>query len=91
MPNPPERTALSERISRLKSGILAGCASWLKTPSSAKSAFHPDVVLRTTAKFREALAKNPFAARPGLDSAKLAFHFLAAESGADAVARATAI
>jgi uncharacterized protein (DUF1697 family) len=46
--------------------------------------FHSDVVLRTTAELRKAVARNPFAERPGLEPGKLAVHFLAADPTAEA-------
>ena len=46
-----------------------------------KFGFGPNVVLRTSSEFRNALAKNPFAARRGLDPSKLLVTFLAADPG----------
>ncbi|HTU47074.1 MAG TPA: DUF1697 domain-containing protein [Bryobacteraceae bacterium] len=46
--------------------------------------FHADVILRTTSELREALAKNPFAARSGIDPAKLLVTFLASDPGEEA-------
>ena len=46
-----------------------------------KFGFRPNVVLRTSSEFRNALAKNPFAARRGLDPSKLLVTFLASEPG----------
>jgi uncharacterized protein (DUF1697 family) len=43
--------------------------------------FRPAVILRTCAELREAVAKNQFAARPGLDPSKLAVMFLASDPG----------
>ncbi len=40
--------------------------------------FRCGVVLRTTVELRDAVAKNPFAARPGMDPSRCAVHFLAA-------------
>jgi len=38
--------------------------------------FHSDVVLRTTAELRQAVAANPWTSRPGMEPARLAVHFL---------------
>src|SRR5215831_231332 len=40
-------------------------------------AFHSDIILRTTAELREAVARNPFAARKGIDPSRLLVMFLA--------------
>jgi uncharacterized protein (DUF1697 family) len=41
--------------------------------------FRSDVILRTAADLRDAVARNPFAARPNIDPAKLLISFLAAD------------
>ncbi len=46
--------------------------------------FRADVILRSTSDLREAIARNQFAARPGLDGSRLAIHFLSADPDADA-------
>lgn len=43
--------------------------------------FQSDVILRTTAEMREALAKNPFAGRKDIEPAKLLVTFLASDPG----------
>ncbi len=53
--------------------------------------FRCDVILRTPADLRDVLARNPFAARPGMDGSKLAIHFLAAGPSAEARRRALGI
>jgi uncharacterized protein (DUF1697 family) len=53
--------------------------------------FHSDVVLRTTAELRGAVARNPFAARPDLEPGKLAVCFLAGEPSAEARAAVLAM
>jgi len=40
--------------------------------------FRSEVILRTPSDLEGVIARNPFAARPGLDPRKLAIHFLAA-------------
>ena len=46
--------------------------------------FRPDAILRTTAELREAIARNPFAGRDGIEPAKLLVTFLAWDPGATA-------
>lgn len=46
-----------------------------------EAGFRPAVILRTCGELREAVAKNPFAARRGLDPSKLAVVFLASDPG----------
>ena len=41
--------------------------------------FRCDVILRATGEMRDALARNPFAARPEIDPARLLITFLAAD------------
>jgi uncharacterized protein (DUF1697 family) len=53
--------------------------------------FRPAVILRTPAELREAIARNPFAAREGIHPGKLLVTFLAADPGAEAHARLLAI
>ena len=53
--------------------------------------FRSDVILRTPAEMREAIARNPFAARPGLEPGKMAVSFLAGEPSAEAVEKVLAI
>jgi uncharacterized protein (DUF1697 family) len=53
--------------------------------------FRPDVILRTPSDLRGVIARNPFAARPGMDPSKLAIHFLAADPSAEARQQVLAI
>ena len=53
--------------------------------------FRPDVILRTPSDLEGVLARNPFAARPGMDPGKLAIHFLAADPSAAALEQVRAI
>jgi len=46
--------------------------------------FRATVILRTPSDLRGVIARNPFAARPGMDPSKLAIHFLAADPSAAA-------
>jgi uncharacterized protein (DUF1697 family) len=53
--------------------------------------FRADVILRTPSELRSAIARNPFAARPGMEPNKLAIHFLAAAPSAAALEQVHAI
>jgi len=53
--------------------------------------FRSDVILRTPADLRGVIARNPFAARAGMDPSRLAIHFLAAAPGAAAREQVLAI
>jgi uncharacterized protein (DUF1697 family) len=46
--------------------------------------FRPPVIVRTVAELREVIRKNPFAARQGIEPAKLHFMFLARDPGQEA-------
>ena len=49
----------------------------------AEFGFHSDVVLRSSAEMRDAIARNPFAARPEVEPAKLLVTFLGSDPGAE--------
>ena len=53
--------------------------------------FRCDVVLRSAAELRDALARNPFAERPGIDPAKLLITFLAAAPDPEGCAKVRAL
>lgn len=60
------------------------CAALTKRISDGierKFGFRPPVILRTTSELREVIAKNPFAARKGIDPSKLLVHFLDCDPG----------
>ena len=46
--------------------------------------FRSHVILRTPSDLRGVIARNPFAARTGMDPSRLAIHFLAADPSAEA-------
>jgi len=46
--------------------------------------FRPDVTIRTCAELRDAIARNPFAARRGMEPSKLAVLFLESDPGQEA-------
>lgn len=67
----------SERnLGQLAKGIQDGIAR--------KFGFRPEVILRTSAELREAIARNPFAKRRGIEPSKLLVTFLAGNPGSDA-------
>ena len=54
-------------------------------------AFRPHVILRTPSDLKRVMARNPFAARPGMDPGKLAIHFLADAPGPEVRSQVLAI
>jgi uncharacterized protein (DUF1697 family) len=62
------RTAARDPVrlrKRIEDGIESACG------------FRPDVILRTPSDLKSAIARNPFAARPGIHPSRLAIQFLA--------------
>jgi uncharacterized protein (DUF1697 family) len=66
-------------------------AARLQSAIARKFGFSPDVILRTSAELRAAVAKNPFAKHAGLDSSKLLVAFLASDPGVQARANLSTI
>ncbi len=56
---------------------LPQLAARLETAIEGNHGFRPSVILRTASELREVIAASPFAARTGLDPAKLVVVFLA--------------
>ena len=71
-------------VFRTNSRSAGQLASVLESAIERKLGFRPSVVLRDAAELRTAIARNPFAKRPGLEPGKLAVLFLAREVGAEA-------
>lgn len=71
-------------VSRAEERDLAGLANRVESAIERTFGFRPAVVLRTAAELRDAIARNPFAARRDLDPSRLVVTFLAAEPGAEA-------
>jgi len=46
--------------------------------------FLPDVIVRTSSELRDVIARNPFAARPGIDPSRLLVTFLSSDPGPEA-------
>jgi len=78
-------------VFRTEKRDLAKLGRTLEEAIEREFGFHSDVVVRTPAELRAAVAANPFAERPNLEPSKLAVHFLAAEPGKDAVTQVRAI
>jgi uncharacterized protein (DUF1697 family) len=57
---------------------LARLRQRIETTIESACGFRSDVVLRTPADLKQVIARNPFAARPGLDASRLAIHLVAA-------------
>lgn len=63
---------------------LTALAKRIEDAIEHRFGFHADVVLRTTAELKAVIAKNPFAARRGIDPARLLVTFLATDPGEEA-------
>lgn len=74
-------------VFRTKEKNIAALTKRIQDAIEKEFGFRPDVILRTVSEMREAIAKNPFAKRRGLDPSKLLVTFLAAEPGAEACAK----
>ena len=68
----------------------AAIAKQLEKSIERAAGFHCDVVVRSPAELKDAIARNPFARR-GLDPSKILVYFLAAEPHAEALARLSQI
>ena len=64
---------------------LVQLARRIETAIEKKFGFHSDVILRTTAQMREAIARNPFAGKRYAEPARLLVTFLEAEPAREAV------
>ena len=58
---------------------LAGLAKRIEDAIERSFGFRCEVIVRTAGELRDAVARNPFAARPGIDPAKLLVTFLGAD------------
>jgi len=55
---------------------LLRLAKWIEDAIKREFGFRPDVVLRTASELRDAIRRNPFATRRGIDPSKLLVTFL---------------
>ena len=62
---------------------LAALATRIEDAIERGFGFRPSVILRTTAEMRDAIARNPFAKRSGIEPSKLLVNFLASDPGAE--------
>jgi uncharacterized protein (DUF1697 family) len=70
---------------------LASLSKKIGNAIEAKFGFRPGVILRTPSELREVIARNPFAARPGIDPRKLLVTFLLDDPGPEARKKALSI
>jgi len=68
---------------RTKERNLAALAKRIEDAIEKSFGFRPAVIVRTTAELRDAVAKNPFAKRRGINPGKLLVTFLAGDPGAE--------
>ncbi|HME32957.1 MAG TPA: DUF1697 domain-containing protein [Terriglobales bacterium] len=71
-------------VFRTEAKDLAVLAKRIEDAIERKFGFRPVVILRTTADLRDAIARNPFAKRRGIDASKLLVTFLAAAPSPEA-------
>ena len=70
---------------------LAKLTKRIQDAIERKLGFRPDVILRTADELRDAIKRNPFAKRSGIEPGKLLVTFLAADPGKEARDKALAI
>lgn len=70
---------------------LALISKKIQSAIERSSGCRPKVIVRTASELRGVIAKNPFAARRGIDPSKLLVTFLASDPGAEAREKALAI
>jgi len=71
-------------VFRTEAKDLAVLAKRIEDAIESKFGFRPGVILRTTSDLRDAIGRNPFAKRRGIDASKLLATFLAAALGLEA-------
>lgn len=71
-------------VFKTKARNLSTLRKSIEDAIEGKFGFRCDVVLRTAADLREAIGKNPFADRTGIEPNKLVVHFLAGDPSAEA-------
>ncbi|HUB78409.1 MAG TPA: DUF1697 domain-containing protein [Bryobacteraceae bacterium] len=69
----------------------AALAKRLEDAFEKQFGFHGDVILRSAGELRDALARNPFAGRSGIDPAHLLITFLACDPDAEGCAKVSAL
>ena len=71
-------------VFRTEARDLVPLATRIEKAIERKFGFRPDVILRTSSDLRDVIARNPFAARRGIDPRKLVITFLPADPGPEA-------
>jgi uncharacterized protein (DUF1697 family) len=71
-------------VFRTKGQDLAALARRIENAIERSFGFRPAVIVRTPAELRDVIARNPFAARRGIDPSRLLVTFLASDPGAEA-------
>jgi len=66
---------------------LAGLAARIEIKIEQTYGFRPGVIIRTSSELREAIARNPFAGRKGLDPSRFLLTFLAEHPSPEARAK----
>jgi uncharacterized protein (DUF1697 family) len=69
----------------------AKLAARVEKAIEAEFGFRPPVILRTTAEWKSAMARNPYHNRTDIHPAKLLVHFLASDPGEEARVKARAV
>jgi uncharacterized protein (DUF1697 family) len=75
-------------IFRTKENDLANVAKRIGDAIQKKIGFRPDVILRTATELRNAIKRNPFAKRNGIEPGKLLVMFLTADPEKEALKKA---
>jgi uncharacterized protein (DUF1697 family) len=78
-------------VFRTKETNESKLAARIECAIEAEFGCRPPVILRTTLQWREAIARNPFAARSGIEPSRLLVVFLAGDPGEEAREKARAI
>jgi uncharacterized protein (DUF1697 family) len=71
-------------VFRTEERDLGRLAKRLESEIERSFGFRPDVIFRTTAELRKAIARNPFALRRGIEPSRLLVIFLANDPGQEA-------
>jgi len=82
--NPQTYIQSGNVIFQTKEQDLARLAKRIGNGIEQSFGFRSDVVVRTASELRTAIARNPFAARAGIDPSKLLVTFLASDPGPEA-------
>jgi len=78
-------------VFRSKAANLPKLAAQIESAIEAEAGFRPSVILRTAAEWKDAISRNPFAGRSGIEPGKLLLYALASDPGDDARNRVRAI